>query len=145
MGGGIIGIVLVKTWKALGVGVGLDGAGAGGLHGKLQAWVHGAVQGVLGWGREGALCRAGHTVQVCVGSVQVAAGVGKGALCGGMANDPAGPELHPLSLVQPMGTEGAPTLRWGQPGGERAPTLAPLAWPGQGLPSDPQCWGLALS
>ena len=36
------------TQKA--VGVGLDGDGAGGLHGKLQAWVHRAVEGVLGWG-----------------------------------------------------------------------------------------------
>ena len=58
MGEGIIGIVLVGTQKALGVGVGMDGAGAGGLHGKLPAWVHGAVEGVLGSGREGALCWA---------------------------------------------------------------------------------------
>ena len=41
-----------------GMGVGLDGGGAGGLHGKLQAWVHRAVEGMLGWGGAGAQCRA---------------------------------------------------------------------------------------
>ena len=132
----------LQTWKS--VGVGLDGGGAGGLHRKLQAWVHRAVEGVLGWGGAGAQCRAGQGAGG-YGWGQVAIGVGRGALCSGIAGDPAELELHAPSLAQAVGIEGTSTLPWGQPAGERAPTPVPLTRPRKGFPPDLQCWGLTLS
>jgi len=58
------------TRKALGVGMDLGGAEAGGLHGKLQAWVNEAVEEVLGWGGAGAQCRAGQ----CAGGHRLGTG-----------------------------------------------------------------------
>ena len=66
MGWGILGFVSVLPGNTKSHGVGLDGGGVGGLHRKLQAWVHRAVEGVLGWGGTGAQCRAG---QVWVGDM----------------------------------------------------------------------------
>ena len=68
------------------------------------------------------------------GRWQLAVGVEGGAKGCGASNDPAGPQLHTPSLAQPVGIEGSPALPRGQPGGERAPTLAPLTPPRQGFP-----------
>ena len=60
--------VLPEDMESSGCGVGLGGARTGGGQGKLWAWGHGAVQGVLGWGGDGALGRAwGHSVEVDMG------------------------------------------------------------------------------
>ncbi|KAM6184378.1 scavenger receptor cysteine-rich domain-containing protein SCART1-like [Sarcoramphus papa] len=69
---------------------------------------------------------------------QLAVGVEGGAKGCGATNDPAGPQLHTPSLAQPVGIEGTPALPRGQPGGEWAPTLAPLTPPGQGFPQTPR-------
>lgn len=68
--GVIVGVfsVLPEDMESSVCGVGLGGARAGGGQGKLWAWGHGAVQGVLGWGGDGALGRAlGHSVEVDTG------------------------------------------------------------------------------
>ena len=100
----------------------MDGAGAGtGWCWKLQACVHGAVEGVLGWGVAGSQCSAGQCVWKCGwGGRWLLAWE---ALRSGMVSDPAGLELDTHSLVQPAGIEGTPALHQGQPGGERAPSL----------------------
>ncbi|KAM6184328.1 scavenger receptor cysteine-rich type 1 protein M130-like [Sarcoramphus papa] len=69
---------------------------------------------------------------------KLAVGVEGGAKGCGATNDPAGPQLHTPSLAQPVGIEGSPALPRGQPGGEWAPTLAPLTPPGQGFPQTPR-------
>ena len=71
------------------------------------------------------------------GRWQLAVGVEGGAKGRGASNDPAGPQLHTPSLAQPVGIERSPALPRGQPGGERAPILAPLTPPGQGFPQTP--------
>lgn len=62
--GGILGIisVLPEDTESPGDSVSLGGARAGGWMGMLGAWVHGTVQGVLGSGGAGGLCRDGGTV-----------------------------------------------------------------------------------
>ncbi|KAM6184376.1 scavenger receptor cysteine-rich domain-containing group B protein-like [Sarcoramphus papa] len=95
---------------------------AGGPGEKQQCVLGGALRGQVssqgaGWGEAGAL-----------------EGGAKGC---GATNDPAGPQLHTPSLAQPVGIEGSPALPQGQPGGEWAPTLAPLTPPGHGFPQTP--------